>query len=88
MSHYLSQLEGSERAQECIRNDKEMNAHLPDAIRLALLPFMPPPFTEAELLAADLERNADKAAKAHERNDACAAQGDLQWLDTLRRAGL
>jgi hypothetical protein len=41
MSHYLSQLEGSERAQECIRHDKEMNAHLPDPIRLALAPFAP-----------------------------------------------
>jgi hypothetical protein len=73
MSHYLSQLEGSERAQECIRNDKEMADNLPTIFRLALAPFAPPVFSEQELLEADVaylegqaRRDAERVRVAHE----------------------
>jgi hypothetical protein len=73
MSHYLSQLEGSERAQECIRNDKEMADNLHPLFKLALAPFAPPVFSEAELLEADrlylenqAQRDRQRIALLHE----------------------
>jgi hypothetical protein len=83
MSHYLSQLEGSERAQECIRNDEIMEDNLPAIFKLALAPFAPPVFSEQELLEADVaylegqaRRDRDRIGLLHE-----------QELNMLREAG-
>lgn len=83
MSHYLSQLEGSERAQECIRNDKEMADALHPIFRLALAPFAPPVFSEAELVAADLAYLEGQARRDRDR----IALLQEQELNMLREAG-
>lgn len=75
MSHYLSQLEGSERAQECIRND-EMMAQLHPVFVRALLPFIPP--SEVELDAADLARDENKGERLAALNDQHALDMQVQ----------
>jgi hypothetical protein len=55
---------------------------LPPAIRAALSPFAPPQssvqFSEAELLAADIAYNVDKAGKAHRLQERNAMRLQLQ----------
>lgn len=48
-------------------------------MRAALVPFAPPIRTEAELIAADLANNRNKAERAYQEQEAKAMRLQLQY---------
>ena len=63
-------------------------SNLHPVMQQALAPFMPPEpteFTEAELIAGDLENNVNKANKAHQANDARALKLQQQFDNIFNR---
>lgn len=72
-----------ERSQALDRSDEQMADNLPEIFRIALRPFAPPPFTESELLAADVAYLEGQARRDRE----LVRFLQEQELNMLRNAG-